>query len=138
MKKMNSKGFTLIELLAVIIVLGVVMVISVPNVMNTMNTAKKKSLKIYGERILTLAQEQYASETFQEGKVYTLSDLGLNTTGEYVGCVIMNGTSTAPKYSVYLSDDAYCYNNMSGDLIDTSEPAEGECTAAVKNACHLN
>ena len=51
MKKMNNKGFTLIELLAVIIVLGVVMVISVPNVMNTMNTAKKKSLKIYGERI---------------------------------------------------------------------------------------
>ena len=62
MKKMNNKGFTLIELLAVIIVLGVVMVISVPNVMNTMNTAKKKSLKIYGERILTLDQKRIKEE----------------------------------------------------------------------------
>ena len=72
-KRLNNRGFTLIELLAVIIVLGVVMVISVPNIIGTMNTAKAKSFKIYSERILTMAQEEYATdningEMFQVGR----------------------------------------------------------------------
>ena len=138
MKKMNDKGFTLIELLAVIIVLGVVMVVSVPNVMKTMNTAKKKSIKIYGERIVTMAQEQYTSESFENGKIYTLQDLGLTTTGEYTGCVVLSGASTSPKYTLYLTDDSYCYNGTSAESIDTDEPADGACQDAVKQICKIN
>lgn len=138
MKKLNSKGFTLIELLAVIIVLGVVMVVSVPNVMKTMNTAKKKSIKIYGERIITMAQEQYTSESFENGKVYTLSDLGLTTTGDYTGCVVLNGVSTSPKFTLYLTDDSYCYNGVEQDGIDQEEPTDGTCLDTVKQICKIN
>ena len=138
MKKLNNKGFTLIELLAVIIVLGVVMVVSVPNVMKTMNTAKKKSIKIYGERIVTMAQEEYTSDAFQDGKIYTLSDLGLTTTGEYTGCVVLSGTSASPKYTLYLTDDTYCYNNISAESFDGVEPAEGACLDTVKDVCKIN
>ena len=138
MKKLNSKGFTLIELLAVIIVLGVVMVVSVPNVMKTMNTAKKKSIKIYGERIVTLAQEEYTNDAFQDGKIYTLGDLGLTTTGEYTGCVVLSGISTSPKYTLYLTDDSYCYDNVGAESIDTVDPADGACLDKVKEVCKIN
>ena len=141
--RLNNRGFTLIELLAVIIVLGVVMVISVPNIIGTMNTAKAKSFKIYSEIILTMAQEEYATdningETFQVGKIYSLDDLGLKTDGIYTGCVVMEGTPTAPRYTLYLSDDSYCYNGVGSDTLEGSAATEGNCIEEVKAACNLN
>ena len=48
---MNNKGFTLVEMLAVVVILGLVMGIATNGVLNYIETSKKKSEKIFVDKI---------------------------------------------------------------------------------------
>ena len=133
-KKLNKKGFTLVELLAVIVVLALILVLTVPMVLNTMNSAKKKSFQMYGERVLNSAMSLYESQKMlneittkkYDGEIcYTLSDLGLTSTGSYVGMVVVTPTNNADlstEYTVYLTDMTYNYEGaVSADVLNNTD-----------------
>lgn len=145
MKKINRKGFTLIELLAVIVVLAIVMVLAVPIVLGQMNNAKKKSFQIYGERMSSAVMQAYESDkmlgdnsskkfsgTVKNGDTektvtdlpcYDLSDLKLETTGNYKGFVVVEYTPAATAegssttYYIFLSDETYAYDGKTSQVI---------------------
>lgn len=48
---MNNKGFTLVEMLAVVVILGIVMGIATNGVLSYIETSKKKSEKIFVDKI---------------------------------------------------------------------------------------
>lgn len=126
MKKEKRKGFTLIELLAVIVVLAIVMVLAVPIVLGQMNNAKKKSFQIYGERVLSSVMNAYESDSllgntspkqYSGLPCYDLSDLKLETTGNYAGFVTVNHSDVGNTtiYKIYLSDSTYGYNGETSE-----------------------
>lgn len=57
---MNNKGFTLIELLATIVIIGLIMGIATTSVISTINNSKKKSEKVFIDKLET-AIESYIS-----------------------------------------------------------------------------
>lgn len=129
--KLNKRGFTLVELLAVIVVLAIIIVIAAPKVLEAMNSAKKKSFQLEGQTVLTKAMETYmADDLLGQGsttKCYTLSQLGITTTGSYVGYVIVYGSTlvedNTAAYYLYLTDNTYQYYNASyADVFTTSAP----------------
>ncbi len=130
--KLNKKGFTLVELLAVIVVLAIIIVIAAPKVLEAMNSATKKAFQMEGQAILTKAMELYMADDLlgagSTTKCYTLSSLGITTTGNYKGYVIVYGSSlignqNTSAYYLYLTDNTYQYNNASyADVFTKSAP----------------
>lgn len=57
---MNNKGFTLVELLATIVIIGLIMGIATTSVISTINNSKKKSEKVFVDKLAT-AIESYIS-----------------------------------------------------------------------------
>ncbi len=130
-KKLNNRGFTLVELLAVIVVLAIIIIIAAPKVLDAMNDAKKKSFQLMAQKILTAATETYMTDDLLGAggvtKCYTLDDLGITTSGSYVGYVMVFGSTfvsdNTAAYYLYLTDNTYQYNNTSyADVFTTSAP----------------
>lgn len=122
MLKENNKGFTLVELLAVIVVLAVIMIIAIPNVMKSMESARKGTFKIYSQKVLNKAEEVYNTDILlnNAGKTcYTLSDLGIESTGNYRGKVTVTiAEDQSAKFYLYLSDNSYSVSNLSNSQVD--------------------
>ena len=55
---MNNKGFTLVELLATIVIIGLIMGIATTSAISTINNSKKKSEKVFVDKLAT-AIESY-------------------------------------------------------------------------------
>ncbi len=129
--KTRKKGFTLVELLAVIVVLALIMVFAVPSVMNTMNSAKKKSLQMYAEKMISTAMQQHQSDKLlgslavstagksttdktelNNQKCYNIANLSDQEggTGSYKGFVVIKenvgatGSAVKDVYYIYITD----------------------------------
>ena len=112
MKKRNNKGFTLVELLAVIVILAIIMVIAIPSVLTTMKTAKMKSFKEYALKASNKAQETYAGDQLITNPgscvLYKIGkDIGLSSTGDFKGYVVVKNTNNESKIYVTLNDNDY-------------------------------
>ena len=122
MKKKN--GFTLVELLAVIVILAIIMIIAIPAVLNTMDVAKRKSFKEYADKIVNEATKKYLSDellgsTGSACMLYDIeSDLGLSSTGNYKGYILVkSGINNSNEYYLTLWDGDYL---IYGQKYDTS------------------
>ena len=160
--KSNKKGFTLVELLAVIVVLAIIMIIAIPSVLENMNNAKKGSLKVYAEKALGNAQSTYqaddllgalpSTDTSDNNKkylqdkcyCYSLSAIGLTTTGSYKGYVIvtLDPNTNAASYKVtltdnsfYLEDHDYDKLNNSIEISDGNNSIESSCSGVTASKC---
>ena len=160
--KSNKKGFTLGELLAVIVVLAIIMIIAIPSVLENMNNAKKGSLKVYAEKALGNAQSTYqaddllgalpSSTNTSDNKkylqdkcyCYSLSAIGLTTTGSYKGYVIvtLDPNTNAASYKVtltdnsfYLEDHDYDKLNNSIEISDGNNSIESSCSGVTASRC---
>ncbi len=160
--KSNKKGFTLVELLAVIVVLAIIMIIAIPSVLENMNNAKKGSLKVYAEKALGNAQSTYqaddllgalpSSTNTSDNKkylqdkcyCYSLSAIGLTTTGSYKGYVIitLDPNTNAASYKVtltdnsfYLEDHDYGKLNNNIEISDGNNSIESSCSGVTASRC---
>ena len=160
--KSNKKGFTLVELLAVIVVLAIIMIIAIPSVLENMNNAKKGSLKVYAEKALGNAQSTYqaddllgalpSSTNTSDNKkylqdkcyCYSLSAIGLTTTGSYKGYVIvtLDPDTNAASYKVtltdnsfYLEDHDYDKLNNNIEISDGNHSIESSCSSVTASRC---
>jgi prepilin-type N-terminal cleavage/methylation domain-containing protein len=113
MKKKN--GFTLVELLAVIVVLAIIMIIAIPAVLDIMTNARKQAFTEAIDKYVTAVQTQYMADSGM-GQipgagyyVYNIqTDLGLSTTGNYQGFVLVDATNADNiEYYAYLRDNQY-------------------------------
>ena len=90
---MNNKGFTLVEMLSVVVILGIVMGIATNGVLSYIETSKKKSEKIFVDKIENAVK----------------SYISLNGSG------ISNKTGKSPiaftKCKRVISDGSSCNNN---------------------------
>ena len=121
MCNLNKKGFTLVELLAVIVVLAIIMIFAIPNVMNSVDDARKGMFKNYAQKVINSAEQTYQTDILlnNAGKTcYTLSDLGLESSGNYRGKVkvTIKADQTA-EFSLYLSDNSYSVSNLAASSI---------------------
>ena len=116
MFRLNDRGFTLVELLAVIVVLAIMMAIAIPNVMKTMENAKKSTLKIYAQKVMTKAEEAYQVDILLKGQgktCYDLASLGIESSGNYRGKVLVTiAANQNPTYYIYLSDNSNSIENL--------------------------
>jgi type IV pilus assembly protein PilA len=138
MKKRN--GFTLVELLAVIVVLAIIMIIAIPAVLDVMNNARKSSFALYIEKVVRDVQTQYVSDS-NSGSiagsgifVYDITaDLGYNTTGSYVGYVVVNAQDVDNvKYIIYLHDNNYMI--VGHNITDSKMPTKDSSSIVAYNA----
>jgi prepilin-type N-terminal cleavage/methylation domain-containing protein len=113
MKKKN--GFTLVELLAVIVVLAIIMIIAIPAVLDIMTNAKKQAFVEAIDKYVTAVQTQYMADSGM-GQipgagyyVYNIqTDLGLSTTGNYQGFVVVDATNADNiEYYTFLRDNNF-------------------------------
>ena len=112
--KIDINGFTLVELLAVIVILAIIMIIAIPAVLNTLDSARRKSFIEYANKVVLKAEEKYTLRGF-EGLpangviVYDIvNDLGLSSTGDFKGYVIVDATESSNKdIYVYLYDKMF-------------------------------
>lgn len=158
--KGNKKGFTLVELLAVIVVLAIIMIIAIPAVLENMNNAKKGSLKVYAEKALGNAQSTYqaddllgalptSSTTTNDKKFlkdkcycYSLTGVGLTTTGSYKGYVIitLDAATNAASYKVTLTDNSFYledhnYEKLNNGIEIKEGNRSGESAGAIVSSC---
>ena len=110
--KRNNKGFTLVELLAVIVILAIIMVIAIPTVLDTMRTTKIKSFKEYAMKVSNKAQETYTADQLIANPgscvLYKIGkDIGLSSTGDYKGYVVVKNTNNETKVLVTLNDNDF-------------------------------
>ena len=120
--KNTRKGFTLVELLAVIVILAIIMIIAIPAVLSTMQTAKQKTFVEYVTKVYTAAQNKYMEQKATGATLPAVSDptnqikkgsqayvcydynitndLGLTSTGEYKGHVVICETNSASTAGV--------------------------------------
>lgn len=121
MHNLNKKGFTLVELLAVIVVLAIIMIFAIPNVMNSVDDARKGMFKNYAQKVMNSAEQTYQTDILlnNAGKTcYTLSDLGLESSGNYRGKVVVNIKSDqTAEFFLYLSDNSYSVSNLAASSI---------------------
>ena len=129
MKKRN--GFTLVELLAVIVVLAIIMIIAIPAVLDIMTNAKKQAFVEAVDKYVTAVQTQYMADSGM-GQipgagfyVYNIqTDLGLSTTGNYQGFVVVDATNPdSIEYHASLRDNNFMIVNwpVMGSKMPTKE-----------------
>ena len=113
-KRFYNGGFTLVELLAVIVILAIIMLIAIPAVLNTLTAAKRKSFVEYVDKIFLITQKQVVEEETMGNPVvgcktyYIKKDLGLTSTGNYDGFVLVkNDGFNDIAYYITLHDDEY-------------------------------
>ena len=113
-KSFYNGGFTLVELLAVIVILAIIMLIAIPAVLNTLTVAKRKSFVEYVDKIFMITQKQVVEEETMGNPVvgcktyYIKKDLGLTSTGNYDGFVLVkNDGFNDIAYYITLHDDEY-------------------------------
>ena len=110
----NKKGFTLVELLAVIVILAIIMLIAIPAVLSTLSTAKRKGFVEYVDKVFLTTQKQVLEDDVMGKPIvgcktyYIKKDLGLNSTGNYDGFVLVkNDGFNDVMYYITLHDDEY-------------------------------
>lgn len=75
--RMNNKGFTLVEMLAVVVILGIIMGIATISVLNVIETSKKRSEKVFVDKVGNLV-ESYISLEGSKLKVSDDKDISFN------------------------------------------------------------
>ncbi len=122
MKKIKNNGFTLVELLAVIVVLAIIMVIAIPNVMSSMDNARRGTFKVYAQRVMSKAEEQYQTDLMMgnTNECYTFKMLGLTNTGNYKGKVNVSieAQTLVPTFTLTLTDNSYSVSNATYAMIE--------------------
>ena len=125
MKKTN-KGFTLVELLAVIVILAIIMIIAIPAVLETMQSAQKKSFTEYATKVSTEAQKVYLKDQLESNPgtcaLYNIKkDLGLSSTGDYDGYVLVKNENDNHKIYVTLKNNDYMIYAVDDSILENAE-----------------
>ena len=120
MKKLNVsvknkiKGFTLVELLAVIVILAIIMLIAIPAVLDSLQIARRKAFVEYVNKVVNLSEKKYldglvTGDSTGTCYIYDIkTDLGLATTGDYKGYVLVAlKDDNTYQYWVLLYDKNY-------------------------------
>lgn len=109
----ENKGFTLIELLAVILVVAILGILVIPVVFNKIEEARIKAFKIYGDKALLKAEENYVKDS-TTGKIngaitkYNVKkDLGFQDNDSYDGYIVVNNCSGEKISTIYLWNNKY-------------------------------
>ena len=141
--KNNKKGFTLVELLAVIIVLSLILVLIVPNVLNNMNNARRRTVAMYGQILVSNAQTIYqnfilmGTEDADSSRLIpnstsnptsyciNINQLGLQNTGTYVGYIIITPSTAGVQYDLHMTDKATYVVNKENAQTGISSAANG-------------
>ena len=146
----NKNGFTLVELLAVIVILAVIMIIAIQSVLNILQTAKEKSFKEYLTKAYTAAEKKYLSRqimgTSNNCTMYNITtDLGMSSTGNYKGYVLVYKNDNSTHYLITLDDGEFAVYGIDSGEIDnvilkdyvavTTEQLSAEYLAGVSSVC---
>ena len=129
MKKLNKKGFTLIELLAVIVILALLVAVAIPAVTKYLNTSRAGVFKdaahtaISAVRNDEISTGQTTTTTYDTAKVNELLQRKL-TKSPYGGTyevevqVTYTNPTSAPTYTITLSDGTYCLGTKGSKIAE--------------------
>ena len=109
-----KKGFTLVELLAVIVILAIIIVVSAPLANNVINNGKKSAFAKYVDKLYLDVLNKYEADKASNPRIgyscilYDIkSDLGLDTTKDYEGNVIVLPSFDNPEVYFNIHNKQY-------------------------------